>query len=165
MQYSYEIAMKRANDLIMNAPANSKVYVGADSVRTKKRGKWRARYCGIVIIHIAGNKGGQVAYWVEEHDDYSTTKNPKQRLLHEANVAIQGVDGVIDACLEKDFPLEVHLDLNPDPGRNGKNKSNAAVKEACGWVLSSTGIDPFIKPKAWAASRAADEAVKGRMYH
>jgi predicted RNase H-related nuclease YkuK (DUF458 family) len=52
--------------------------------------------------------------------------------------------------------MEVHLDINPDP----KHKSNVAVKEALGWVKGSLNLDAKIKPASFAATHAADHAVR-----
>jgi predicted RNase H-related nuclease YkuK (DUF458 family) len=52
--------------------------------------------------------------------------------------------------------MEIHLDLNPSPN----HKSNIAVKEAIGWVRGSFGFDPMIKPESFAATHAADHAVR-----
>jgi predicted RNase H-related nuclease YkuK (DUF458 family) len=52
--------------------------------------------------------------------------------------------------------MEIHLDINPSP----KHKSNVAMKEAMGYVLGNTGIQPMLKPDAWAASHASDHCAR-----
>ena len=156
LQHPSTKTIEQACAFIREASANSSVYIGSDSIRSKHKGGWIARYATVIIVHKDSRHGGKVFTWIEEQPDYG---NLKQRLLYEAQCAIHAVDGVIDAVLEKDLHIEVHLDLNPSPN----HKSNVAVKEACGWVLGATGIDPKIKPDGFASSHAADAAVKGKL--
>ena len=80
--------------------------------------------------------------------------NLKQRLLTEVQLAVQTALDIMDTI--GDRHLEIHIDINPNP----MHKSNIAVKEALGWVRGSLGIDAKIKPNSWAATHAADHAVR-----
>jgi predicted RNase H-related nuclease YkuK (DUF458 family) len=80
--------------------------------------------------------------------------NLKQRLLTEVQMAVSTATEILDVL--GDRHLEVHIDVNPDP----KHKSNVAVKEALGWVKGSLGLDAKIKPHSFAATHAADHAVR-----
>ena len=52
---------------------------------------------------------------------------------------------------------EVHLDVN----RNPKYKSSKVMNQAMGLIKGCYGIEPKIKPEAWAASTISDKyAVK-----
>jgi predicted RNase H-related nuclease YkuK (DUF458 family) len=55
--------------------------------------------------------------------------------------------------------VEIHLDVNPDE----EYGSSCAVKAAAGYILGTCGIQPKIKPEAWAASYAADRMVRGHV--
>lgn len=49
----------------------------------------------------------------------------------------------------------IHIDVNVDP----KHRSSRYVEELVGLVIGQ-GFNAVVKPKAWAASHAADHAVK-----
>lgn len=153
---TFDEMLEKANAAIATAHKDSAVYVGCDSLRYKKNGEWHAKYSIVIIVHKEQKKGGQLFHTLVSQRDFG---NLKARLLTEAQFAIQAVEGIVDACLENDIPIHVHLDLNPSPN----HKSNVAVKEACGWVLGATGIEADIKPYGWAASAAADHAVRGKV--
>lgn len=55
--------------------------------------------------------------------------------------------------------VDAHLDLNPDPGSAGQNKSNKLHALGKG-MLEGLGYRTFCKPNAFAASSAADLFVK-----
>jgi len=80
--------------------------------------------------------------------------NLRQRLLNEVMYAIEAATEIIDHL--GDRHLEIHLDVNPDP----KHKSSVAVKEALGYVKGTLGLDAKIKPASFAATHAADHAVR-----
>lgn len=52
-----------------------------------------------------------------------------------------------------DLPIEVHLDINPSE----MFKSNVALNEAIGYIKGMCNVVPMVKPKAFAASCAADK--------
>ena len=55
--------------------------------------------------------------------------------------------------------VDAHLDLNPDPGTSGQNKSNILWAAGRG-MLEGLGFRTFTKPAAYAASCAADLLCK-----
>ena len=154
---TFEDMIEQANIAIRKATSESAIYIGCDSQRFKKGSKFYAKYSTVIILHKEQKHGGKLFRSLDVREDYG---NIKQRLLAEAGDSIRAFEGVVDACLEMDISVHIHLDLNADP----KHKSNAAVKEACGWVLGSTGVVPDIKPLAWAASSAADHDVRGKFH-
>lgn len=145
---------EKAKELIKNSSESSSVYVGCDSIRFKdKHGKWHARYSTVVVLHIDSCRGCKLFHESEVLPDYG---NMKQRLMTEVSFAIAATNEVIEVI--GDRALHVHLDLNADP----KHKSNVAVKEAQGYVRGATGISATIKPDSWAATHAADHAVRNK---
>jgi hypothetical protein len=50
------------------------------------------------------------------------------------------------------WPIEVHLDINP----NEMHGSSCVVQQAIGYIRGTCNIIPMIKPDAFAASYAAD---------
>jgi predicted RNase H-related nuclease YkuK (DUF458 family) len=146
--------IEKAKAAITASSKESSVYVGADSIRFKKQGKWFARYSTVVIIHKDSNKGGKIFYQDQVLPDYG---NIKMRLLQEVSYAIEVASELIDVVDGRH--LAIHLDLNADP----KHKSNVAVKEALGYVKGTLGIDADIKPYSWASSHAADHVVRSKL--
>lgn len=141
-----------AKKAIEASSANSSVYIGCDSVRYKKNGKWFARYSTVVILHKDSRNGCSVYHNTEVLPDYGTLK---ARLLNEVGYAVAAATEILDVV--GDRHMEIHLDINPDP----KHKSHVAVKEATGWVLGS-GMVPVLKPEAFAATHSADRGARGK---
>jgi predicted RNase H-related nuclease YkuK (DUF458 family) len=51
-----------------------------------------------------------------------------------------------------DRPVEVHLDINP----NELHGSNCVIQQAIGYIRGTCNVIPMVKPRAFAASYAAD---------
>jgi predicted RNase H-related nuclease YkuK (DUF458 family) len=149
MQMSKPI--KDARQAIIDSSPTSAVYLGCDSIRSKKNGVWYAKYSTVVIIHKDGCHGGTIFHDSVEMRDYG---NIRQRMLNEVAFAVQHATDIIDVIGERHF--EIHLDINPDP----KYKSNAALKEAMGWVRGQFGDVVKCKPDGFAATHAADHMVR-----
>jgi predicted RNase H-related nuclease YkuK (DUF458 family) len=145
--------IEEAKAAIKKSSLDSSVYVGCDSVRFKKNGRWFARYATVIIVHHATRHGASIYSESVTLDDYG---NLKTRLMNEVMFAVNAAMEIVDDLNGRH--LEVHLDLNPNP----KHKSNIAVKEALGYVQGSVGIPATIKPDAWAASHASDHFARGK---
>ena len=52
----------------------------------------------------------------------------------------------------EDFDVEVHLDINPSE----MHGSSCVINEAIGYIRGMCNVIPLVKPKAFAASYAAD---------
>jgi predicted RNase H-related nuclease YkuK (DUF458 family) len=55
-----------------------------------------------------------------------------------------------DVLIDRD--VEVHLDINP----NEVHGSNCVMNEAIGYIRGTCNVIPMVKPRAFAASYAAD---------
>lgn len=146
--------LDKAKQAITESSLHSSVYIGGDSIRFRKAGRWFARYSTVVILHMDSNRGCKLFHTTEVQPDYG---NMKQRLLTEVmntvNIALELVETIGERH------LEIHLDLN----KNAKYKSNVAVKEALGYVTGSLpGVMVKIKPDSFCASHAADHIVRGK---
>lgn len=152
-----------AKRAIAASSPDSSVYVGCDSVRFKKNGKWFARYATVVIVHYASRHGASIFHDIQVLPEYDHKKekggNTKVRIVQEAMFAGMAAAELVDV-LDGRY-LEIHLDINPDP----KYKSNVALTEAIGYVLGTTGVKPKVKPHAWAASHASDHCARGKRLH
>lgn len=143
--------IEEAKQAIRESSRQSSVYIGCDSIRFKKNGKWHAKYSTVVILHMDSKHGCRLFHESMDMPDYG---NLKQRLLTEVQMAVSTASEIIEVL--GDRHMEIHLDINPDP----KHKSSVAVKEALGWVKGSLGMDAKIKPASFAATHAADHAVR-----
>jgi predicted RNase H-related nuclease YkuK (DUF458 family) len=56
------------------------------------------------------------------------------------------------ADILEDFEVEVHLDINPSE----MHGSSCVINEAIGYIRGMCNVIPLVKPKAFAASYAAD---------
>lgn len=143
--------IEEAKQAIIDSSPQSSVYIGCDSIRFKKNKQWYAKYSTVVIVHMDSKKGCKLFHESVDMPDYG---NLKQRLLTEVQMAVAAATEIVDVLGNRH--MEIHLDINPNP----KHKSSVAVKEALGWVKGSLGLDAKIKPSSFAATHAADHAVR-----
>ena len=144
-------------NLLYTLDKTTKIYLGCDSVRYRKDGRWNARYATVAIIHINGNKGCRIFSNISHEPDYDLKKNrPKMRMMNEVSKVCSLYNQL--APFIDEFEVEIHLDINTDP----KHGSNCAANEAAGFVLGMTGVEPKLKPESWAASFGADGVAHGR---
>ena len=150
-----KINIDEVKDFIESQSPNTKIYIGADSERFLIGKDWYADYTLAVVVHINGNNGCKIFGEVQRERDYDQKKNrPRMRLMNEVYKLAELYQKLHDVL--EDREVEVHLDINPDP----RHKSNVAVKEALGWVKGSLNLDAKIKPLSFAATHAADHAVR-----
>lgn len=144
-------------DLLIGLDKTSKIYLGCDSVRFMKDGRWYARYATVAIVHMNGKNGCRIFNNISVEPDFDVKKNrPKMRMMNEVSKVCQLYTQLIPFIDE--YNVEIHLDINTDP----KHGSNCAANEAAGYVLGMTGIEPKLKPESWAASFGADGIAHGR---
>lgn len=129
----------------------TKVYIGADSSRFSLDGKWYADYTLAIVVHINGNSGCKIFGEVQREVDYDQKKDkPRMRLMNEVYKVSDLYIKLFDALENPD--IEVHLDINP----NELYGSSCVAKEAIGYITGMCNVIPMVKPKAFAASYAAD---------
>lgn len=139
-----------AKAAIAASSRESSIYIGCDSLRHRNGGNWYAEYSVCIVLHKDSKHGGRIFHKTFKTPDYG---NMKQRLINEAVYAAQVGTILLDVC--EDRRLFVHLDLNRDPA----HRSNVAVNEAIGYVRG-LGLNPVIKPDAFAATHASDHLVR-----
>lgn len=129
----------------------TKVYIGADSSRFSLDGKWYADYTLAIVVHINGNNGCKIFGEVQREVDYDQKKDkPRMRLMNEVYKVSDLYIKLFDALENPD--IEVHLDINP----NELYGSSCVAKEAIGYITGMCNVIPMVKPRAFAASYAAD---------
>lgn len=146
-----KLNLQEVKDFIRAQSPSTKVYIGADSERFKMDGKWHADYTLAVVVHIDGCHGCKIFGEVQRELDFDQKKSkPAMRLMNE----VYKVSALFQELAEvlEDRYVEVHLDINPDE-RYG---SSCVVQQAVGYIKGTCNVVPMVKPKAFAASYAAD---------
>ena len=129
----------------------TKIYLGADSERININGQWFADYTLAVVVHIDGKHGCKIFGEIQRERDYDQRKDrPSMRLMNEVYKVSELFQKLSDVL--EDRPVEVHLDINP----NQMYGSSCVVQQAIGYIRGTCNVVPLIKPKAFAASYAAD---------
>jgi predicted RNase H-related nuclease YkuK (DUF458 family) len=130
---------------------DTKIYLGADSERFEIKGEWYADYTLAVVVHIDGCHGCKIFGEVIRERDYDQKKNkPALRLMNEVYKVSDLFQSLADVL--EDRYVEVHLDINP----NELYGSSCVVQQAIGYIKGTCNVIPMVKPKAFAASYAAD---------
>ena len=129
----------------------TKIYIGGDSERFNIKGEWFADYTLTIVVHINGNNGCKIFGEVHRERVYDQKRNrPRMRLMTEV-YKIAELYLKLHEVLE-DREVEVHLDINP----NEMHGSNCVINEAVGYIRGMCNVVPMVKPRAFAASYAAD---------
>ena len=104
------------------------------------------------IVFIRAGKGGFIF-----HNEYQTERKMtiKERMIQEVADSVQVAYNICPILDEYNIELEVHADINTDPNF----KSNAALKEAMGYILGM-GYTFKAKPEAFASTYCANKVVK-----
>ena len=133
----------------------TRIYLGADSERFKNGRQWWAEYTTVAVIHRNGNNGCRIFGEMSCERDYDQRSDrPNMRLMNEVyrvSDLFQRLAPVIAG-----WPIEVHLDINP----NEMHGSSCVIQQAIGYIRGTCDVVPMVKPTAWAASYAADR-LKG----
>ena len=130
---------------------NTKIYLGADSERYRSNGVWWAEYTVAVVVHIDGRHGCRIFGEVTRERDYDQRRDrPTMRLMNEVHRASEMFLRL--APVLADRPVEVHLDINP----NELHGSSCVIQQAIGYIRGTCNVIPMVKPRAFAASYAAD---------
>jgi predicted RNase H-related nuclease YkuK (DUF458 family) len=123
-----------------------KVFIGTDS-----QVKSHDTEFATVIVFLREGRGG----FMFIHNDRTTHKySIKERMLVEVAKSIEIAYELCDLFTKYDVDMEVHADINTNPGF----KSNEALREAMGYILGM-GFAFKAKPEAFASSCCADKMV------
>ena len=134
----------------------TKVYLGADSIRYREKGIWYAEYTVAVVIHINGNNGCKIFGEITRERDYDHKLNkPAMRLMNE----VYRVSEMFQRLAPVMGDFEVHLDINP----NEEHGSSCVISQAIGYIRGTCNVIPLVKPRAFAASYAADRIANGAL--
>ena len=143
--------IQEIKSFIESQSPETKIYLGADSERYKNNGKWYADYTIAVVVHIDGCHGCKIFGEVQTELDYDAKNSkPSMRLMNEVYKVAELYQKIVDVI--EDRHVEIHLDINPDERHN----SSIVIQQAVGYVKGMCNVVPMVKPKAFAASYAAD---------
>ncbi len=145
-----KINIQEVADFINAQGPDTKIYLGADSERILVNDKYVVDYMLVVVVHINGRNGAKVFGEVQREEAYDRDlSKPKTRLITEvykiANLYLE-----LEPLIAHD--MSIHLDLNPSEMFG----SSCVISEAIGYIKGVCGIEPKVKPEAWAASICAD---------
>lgn len=129
----------------------AKVTIASDS---QQRGE-KTEFVSVVTI-IREGKGGRV-FFCREYTPRIRDLGPRlwQETWRSTELAME-LTATADPFERSQIAVEaIHIDANVDP----KHRSSQYVEQLVGLVIGQ-GFHAVVKPEAWAASHAADHAVK-----
>jgi predicted RNase H-related nuclease YkuK (DUF458 family) len=146
-----KLNINEVTDYIRAQSPETKIYIGADSERMIIDGVWYADYTLAIVVHIDGKKGCKIFGEIQRERDFDQQRDkPRMRLMNEV-YKIADLYMKMHEVLE-DRDVQVHLDINPDEHHG----SSCVINEAVGYIKGMCNVIPMVKPKAFAASYAAD---------
>lgn len=130
----------------LSAGHRLKICIGTDSQEHKTSIEFAT-----VIVFLRERSGG---FMLIENTRTEDKISIKERMIREVAKSIDIAYQLCDIIDRYEIELEVHADINTDP----KFKSNTALSEAMGYILSM-GYVFKAKPEAFASSSCADRFV------
>lgn len=150
MKFNQKINIEEVKQFVSECDPTTKIYIGCDSERYKIGKQWYADYILAVVVHINGNNGCKIFGAVQKEMDFDQKYNrPRMRLMNEV---YKVAELYLELAAAIDNEIEVHLDINP----NENYGSSCVINEAVGYIRGMCNVIPMVKPKAFAASYAAD---------
>jgi predicted RNase H-related nuclease YkuK (DUF458 family) len=129
----------------------TRIYLGCDSERLRVDGVWYADYVLAIVVHINGNNGCKLFGEVHRERVYDQkASKPAMRLMTEVYKVSELYLKLAEVLEGRN--VEVHLDINP----NELHGSSCVISQAIGYIKGVCNVVPFVKPRAFAASYAAD---------
>lgn len=139
--------VERAIERETNLGNKLKVCIGTDS-----QVKGLITDFATVIVFLREKKG---AFMFIQQERSTKKMSIKERMLSEVQKSIETAYSLCDLLDLYDVDLEVHADINTNP----MFKSNQALHEAMGYILSM-GFVFKAKPEAFASSTCANKIVQ-----
>ena len=147
----FKLNLEEVKSFIEQCSPQTKIYIGCDSERVIVKNVWHADYTLAIVIHKDGKHGCKLFGEVVREKDFDQKKDkPRFRLMNEVYKVSELYLKLADVLVDRE--VEVHLDINP----NEMHGSNCVINEAIGYIKGTCNITPMVKPKAFAASYAAD---------
>jgi len=162
MKYSKKFKWRRLNGDRIESPVKYKV---RETIKKEKALGNRLKVCigsdsqvygkvvefATVIVFLREKKGG---FMFISNEKLEQEMSIRERMISEVARSVEIAYSLCDLLDEENIELEVHADINTDPAF----KSNVALKEAMGYILSM-GFVFKAKPDAFASSSCADKCI------
>lgn len=162
MNYATNFKWRRLNGERIESPIKEKVL---DTIKKEKALGNRLKVCigsdsvvhgkivefATVIVFLREKKGG---FMFISNEKLEQQMSIRERMISEVARSVEIAYSLCDILDKEDVGLEVHADINTDP----MFKSNVALKEAMGYILSM-GFVFKAKPDAFASSSCADKCI------
>jgi len=162
MKYSKNFKWRRLNGDRIESPVKYKV---RETIKKEKALGNRLKVCigsdsqvygkvvefATVIVFLREKKGG---FMFISNEKLEQEMSIRERMISEVARSVEIAYSLCDLLDEENIELEVHADINTDPAF----KSNVALKEAMGYILSM-GFVFKAKPDAFASSSCADKCI------
>lgn len=146
-----KVDLRSALESELRVTPDSEVIIACDSQQVGQS----TEYVTVVVVHRP-SKGGRVFFCREK---IPRVRELRERLWKEVWRSTElAMELTSTPDIGEVFPIHVsaiHIDANVDP----KHKSSKYVEELVGLVMGQ-GFNAVVKPEAFAASHAADHAVK-----
>lgn len=134
---------------------STRIYLGADSIRFKIQRVWWAEYTVAVVVHRDGRHGCKIFGDVTRERDYDQRADrPSLRLMNEVYRVSEMFQRLSPVLADRE--VEVHLDINPSEMAG----SHCVIQQAIGYIRGTCNVIPMVKPRAFAASYAADRITR-----
>ena len=147
----FKINLEEVKEFISRQTPETKIYLGCDSERLRVNDVWHADYIIAIVVHKDGKHGCKLFGEVVRERDYDQKEDrPRYRLMQEVYKVSEMYLKLADVLDGRD--VEVHLDINPSE----MHGSNCVINEAIGYIRGTCNVIPMVKPRAFAASYAAD---------
>jgi predicted RNase H-related nuclease YkuK (DUF458 family) len=147
----FKIDLQEVKEFISHQSPETKIYLGCDSERVRVQNVWHADYITAIVIHKDGKHGCKLFGEVVREKDFDQKQDrPRFRLMNEVYKVSEMYLKLADVLEGR--VVEVHLDINPSE----MHGSNCVINEAIGYIRGTCNVIPMIKPRAFAASYAAD---------
>ena len=148
-----KINIAEVTRFIAEQSPETKIYLGADSERYRRNGKWYADYTLAIVVHIDGCHGCKIFGEVQTEIDFDAkAEKPSMRLMTEVYKVAELYHKLVDADVIGEKEVQIHLDINPKECYN----SSIVIQQAVGYIKGMCNVVPMVKPNAFAASYAAD---------
>lgn len=149
--YKKHIDVDEVASFVANCGPATKLYIGVDSERIQMNDTWYADYITAVVVHVNSKNGCKIFGAVDRERDYDQRADkPRMRLMNEV-YRVADLYMRLSEVIENE--IEVHLDINP----NEMHNSSIVINEAVGYIRGMCNVIPMVKPRAFAASYAADQ--------
>jgi predicted RNase H-related nuclease YkuK (DUF458 family) len=147
----FKINLQEVKEYISRQSPETKIYLGCDSERVRVQNVWHADYITAIVVHKDGKHGCKLFGEVVREKDFDQKQDrPRFRLMNEVYKVSEMYLKLADVLEGR--VVEVHLDINPSE----MHGSNCVINEAIGYIRGTCNVIPMIKPRAFAASYAAD---------